>query len=301
MNIAVWGGTGHVGRALYHAFRRRGADCHCYVRDVEKAGRVLPAGDFSHFDAFPSRKYDILLNGIAAGAVQERFLFETLEQWDWRMIRFAEEHPGCCCVSVSSGAVYGGDFSAPAAGDTAVALRPNHMEGGQIYGLIKLLCEQRHRSFRDLPLVDLRLYAFFTRHMDFEQPFFMSDVMKAIRNGETLVTQAVDFYRDFIHPDDFAEAIFLCAAKKVNAAYDLYSRSPIRKSEILAAFAERYGLRHSCGEVWQSSTGSKSRYYSTYHKAAEVGYAPRFSSLDVLTDEADAIVKDIPPWTSNAR
>jgi nucleoside-diphosphate-sugar epimerase len=175
------------------------------------------------------------------------------------------------------------------------------MEGSQTYGLIKLLCEQRHRSFRDLPLVDLRLYAFFTRHMDFEQPFFMSDVMKAIRNSETLVTQTVDFYRDFAHPDDFADVIILCAEKKVNAAYDLYSRGPIKKSEILTAFAERYGLRHSCGETWQSLTGSKSHYFSRYEKAAELGYAPRFSSRDVLIGEADAIVKNGLAWTSNAQ
>ncbi len=301
MNVAIWGGTGHIGRALRQAFTQRGATCHCYVRNAEKAERCLPPGSFSGFDAFPSRKYDILINGIAAGAVPARGLFETLETWDWRMIGFAKDHPRCCCVSISSGAVYGADFSAPADAETAAVLRPNHVEDSQVYGLVKLTCEQRHRAFHDLPLVDLRVYAFFTRYMDFDQPFFMSDVIRAIRHDDVLVTQAADFYRDFAHPDDLADLICLCAENRVNAAYDVYSRSPIKKSAILAAFAERYGLRHSSGEAWQSLTGSKSHYFSACKKAAELGYAPRFSSLDVLIGEADLILKDAPAWIGNAR
>jgi hypothetical protein len=291
MNIAIWGGTGHIGHILYDIFSINGHNCHCYVRNIEKAKSCLPSNGFSSFSQFPSRKYDILINGISAGAVHECFLFETLEKWDWRMIEFAKEHPKCCCVSISSGAAYGRDFYAPADEETSMTLYPNNVEKNQVYGLIKLMCEQRHRSFHDLPLVDLRLFSFFTRHMDLDQPFFLSDVIKAIRNGDVLVTQESDFYRDFTHPDDFADLICLCAEKKVNAGYDLYSKSPIKKSEILDAFAERYGLRYSNGEVWQSLTGNKSHYFSTSRKAAELGYAPKFSSLDVLIGEAGFLLK----------
>jgi nucleoside-diphosphate-sugar epimerase len=293
MNIAVWGGTGHVGRALYYALINKGFNCHTYVRNFEKADRYLPSNSFSGFSEFPSRKYDILINGIAAGAVQERFLFETLEKWDWRLIEFAKEHPKCCCVSISSGAAYGCNFSAPVDDKASMTLCPNHVEKSQIYGLIKLMCEQRHRSFQDLPLVDLRLFAFFTRHMDLEQPFFMSEVIKAVKNDDVLVTQSSDFYRDFTHPDDFAELISLCARKKINAEYDLYSKSPIKKSEILDIFVKRYGLRYSGGEVWQSLTGNKSHYFSNSRKAAELGYEPEFSSFDVLISESDYILSGI--------
>ena len=291
MNIALWGGTGHIGRALQHTFSNRGFNCHSYVRDFEKAEKYLPYGGFSGFKQFPSRQYDILINAIAAGPGHGRQLFKTLEKWDWRMIEFAKEHPKCSCVSISSGAVYGNDFSRPADESSAFTLNPNQVEQSQLYGLIKFMCEQRHRAFYDLPLVDLRLFAFFTRHMDFEQPFFMSDVIKAVQNNEVLATQELDFHRDFSHPEDLADLIYLCAEKKVNAGYDLYSKSPIKKSEILNAFEERYGLRHSCGEVWQSLTGSKGYYFSNNRKAAEIGYEPKFTSLDVLLDEADFIFK----------
>jgi len=292
MNIAIWGGTGHVGRALYHAFNGRGFNCHCYVRNPQKAEKCLPTGSFSDFKEFPSGKYDVLINGISAGVVSERFLFETLETWDWRMIEFAKEHPGCCCVSISSGTVYGDEFSAPADDNMTLSLNPNHVESKQIYGLIKLMCEQRHRAFYDLAIVDLRLFNFFTRYMEFEQPFFMSDVIKAVKNNDILITNTADFYRDFTHPDDFADLIYLCAGKKINACYDLYSSAPVKKSEILTAFARRYGLHYSCGEIWHSLTGNKSQYFSNNKKAGELGYEPKFSSLDVLINETDFIINE---------
>jgi len=291
MNIAIWGGTGHVGRALYHTFSDRGFNCHCYARNPQKAEKYLPSGDFSGFGDFPSRKYDILINVISAGAVEERFLFEALETWDWRMIGYAKENPKCVCVSISSGSAYGNDFSSPAGENAAFTIYPNMVEKSQVYGLIKLLSERRHRAYYDLPLVDLRMFAFYTRYMDFDQPFFMSDVVKALKNNDVLVTQAVDFYRDFAHPDDLADLIILCAEKKMNTVYDLYSKAPVKKSEILSAFEERYGLRHTCGEAWQSLTGSKAMYFSKHKKAAETGYEPKFSSLDVLLNETDFIMK----------
>jgi len=292
MNIAIWGGTGHVARALYYTFSRRGFNCHCYARNLKKAEQCLPSGSFSDFKEFPSGKYDILINGISASAANQRFLFETFEIFDWRMIEFAKDHPSCLCVSISSGSVYNNDFSTPADENTTLTLNPNRIDNNQIYGLIKLTCEQRHRSFYNLPIVDLRLFAFFTRYIDFEQPFFMSDVIKAVKNDNVLVTQADDLYRDYAHPDDFADLIYLCAVKKINDCFDLYSRAPIKKSEILDVFALNFGLRYSTGEGWTSPTGNKANYYSSNKKANVVGYEPKFSSIDVLLTEFDYIINN---------
>jgi nucleoside-diphosphate-sugar epimerase len=290
MRIAIWGATGHVGQALCHEAKRRGFKCHGYARDVEKASRLLRDEEYSSFNDFPSRKYDILINAIAAGAASDGALFETLERWDWRMIDYARDNPTCACVSVSSGAVYGGGFSSPAVKETWFPLPPNKIEPGQRYGLVKLLCEQRHRAFSNLLLVDIRLFAFFTRYMDSNQPFFMSDVIKAICKRAPLLTQPSDFVRDFTHPEDFLNLILLCADKKLNGCFDLYSSAPIKKSEIIALFTERYGLKAEYGGSWISATGAKANYFSRNYAAAEIGYEPLHSSKDVLISEADSIL-----------
>jgi nucleoside-diphosphate-sugar epimerase len=291
MRIAIWGATGHVGQAMYHEVKRRGFECRGYARDMEKASRLLEDGEYSSFNDFPSRKYDILINAIAAGTTSDGALFETLERWDWRMIDYARDNPTCACVSVSSGAVYGGAFSSPAVKETCFSLSPNKIEPGQRYGLVKLLCEQRHRSFSYLPLVDIRLFAFFTRYMDLNQPFFMSDVIKAICNQAPLMTRPSDFVRDFAHPEDFLNLILLCADKRLNGCFDLYSRAPIKKSEIIALFTESYGLKTEYGGSWISVTGAKSNYFSRNYAAAEIGYEPRHSSKDVIISEAGLMIE----------
>lgn len=327
LRIAIWGATGHVGQALLHTAIARGHTVTGYVRDIQKAAGLLPAGSYAPFSAFPFAAppwpweaaattgetgtvqqgmpsqaaiissngkdlpdFDLLVNAIAAEPVADSALFETLERWDWLLIDYAKAHPACCCASISSGAVYGEGFEEPATAGTAFTLQPNQVPPGRRYGLIKLLCEQRHRAFTELSLVDLRLFAFFTRYMDFSQPFFMSDVVRAVQAGHPLVTQPTDFARDFIHPADILQLLLLCVDNHRNACFDLYSTAPIKKSEILELFARRYGLQVQSGGAWTSLTGAKARYYSEDRAAAALGYAPRYSAWQVLEGEMDAIL-----------
>jgi nucleoside-diphosphate-sugar epimerase len=257
---------------------------------MDKASSLLPGGRFSRFEDFPTRNYDVLINAISAGSSEGRALFETLERWDWKMIDFARWHTCRACVNISSGAAYGDIFSSPAEENAVFAVAPNHITPNLRYGLVKFMCEQRHRVFEDLPLVDIRLFAFFTRYIDTDQPFFMSDVVKSIIGRTQLVTNASDFARDFAHPEDFLNLILLCAEKKLNGCFDLYSRAPIKKSEIIALFKERYGLRAEVGASWTSLSGDKANYFSRNRAAEAVGYEPLHDSKDVLLSEADSLI-----------
>lgn len=290
MKIAIWGATGHVGRALFFEALSRGIECHGYVRYINKAARLLTGQPCFGFEEFESNSYDILINAVSASVAEPFSLFEIFDRFDYRLIDYARSHPECACVSISSGAAYGDVFTEPAKEMLSYELMPNRIEQHQWYGLVKLICEQRHRALAPLPIVDLRIFAFFTRYIDLAQPYFMTDVVNAILEQKPIVTPPTDFERDFIHPSDFLDLILLCAEKRVNACFDLYSLSPVKKSEILAYFQKKYGMSVENGAVWESKTGGKSRYYSEHHSASSLGYQPRFSSMDTISAEAEAIL-----------
>lgn len=290
--IAILGATGHVGQALFHEAVNRGLVCHGYVRDLLKASNVLPGQICKTTDLLFDNEYDVLINAISANDIRSFVLFETLELWDYKMIEYAKRYPHCCCVNISSGAVYGDTYSNAADDTTSYQIQPNRISPSQYYGLVKLLCEQRHRSLSSLKLVDLRLFAFFTRYIDLSQPFFMSDVINAIKHDRPLVTTKIDFERDYIHPKDFFNLILLCADSGVNASFDLYSKCPVSKSRIIAALKEKYGLSVQAGLTWESKTGIKSKYYSKCRNAEKIGYIPRYTSLDVIMTEAERILKN---------
>jgi nucleoside-diphosphate-sugar epimerase len=291
MKIAIWGITGHVGQALYHTAVEKGIECHGYVRDLDKARLLLPQGVYSHFEDFPSKQYDILINAVAAGFVTDALIFDILEHWSRKLLLFSRENPSCVCFNISSGAVYGDNFDTPADDNTSFLLTPNNIKSEQLYGIAKLFCEQRNRANPGLPIVDLRMFAFFTRYMDIRQPFFMSDIIKALLSDDVFETAPNDFERDFIHPSDLLNMILICSEKKNNGCFDLYSCGPIKKSEIIALFEKHYGLKVKYGQAWTSATGTKTKYFSQSRKAAELGYFPVYTSKDILLRETDAILQ----------
>jgi nucleoside-diphosphate-sugar epimerase len=112
----------------------------------------------------------------------------------------------------------------------------------------------------------------------------MADIVNSVKNKTVFVTNSQNIKRDFVHPKDLFQLIVLCMKQKsMNSAIDLYSKKPISKFEIIKYFQDKYGLTYKIKKILKNKT--KTNYYTT-KKFNELGYKPKFSSMDSIMDES---------------
>ena len=121
----------------------------------------------------------------------------------------------------------------------------NDLQPQDWYAVAKLHAECRHRALPDLPIIDLRVFNYFSSTQDLSARFLITDILRAIRDGTVLKTSSDYIVRDYLHPSDFHKLVeALLAAPSANAAVDCYSSAPIDKQHLLAVMAEKFGLRY---------------------------------------------------------
>lgn len=300
--VAILGGTGHVGRALASEL----AEC-CrltlYARrpDVARsfAAKVRSAYSLQvrDFDDLASHEHDALVNCIGIGdpaGVRDPVIFDEVTRYgDDLALGYLGRNPDTVLVNMSSGAAYCSDFEQAVTGGDLVEIVPCGV--GDAYGRAKRSSEVRHRAQRDSAIIDLRLFGFFSRHIDLDTTYLMADIVRSLRSGKPLVTGPSDLVRDYVAPHDLGALVMACMnADRHSTAYDVYSARPVRKSEILEAFVEQFGLTYSVEETGTLlGTQPKPAYYSVDRRAGAVGYEPTRTSLETLTEETAALLKTI--------
>jgi nucleoside-diphosphate-sugar epimerase len=295
--IAILGATGHIGKALAAELSKDpNIELLLYARrpDAIKGGI-----DITEFGKQP---FDVVINAVGAGTpagVRDMGaeIFTVTEAVDNSVLAVLENNPEALYLFLSSGAVYGTDFTKPAKKNTVNKLPINTLDPSHFYGLSKINAEAKHRGHSDLNIIDLRVFSFFSRFIDLEARFFITDAIRAIQNGTVLKTFRKDITRDFVTPPDFAHLINCCiktwrnSDTPVNATCDVYSKATAGKFDLLkqikADFPFDYELEDDAGLV---STGPKSNYYSLDHRAEAWGYAPEFTSVEgVLRELSDLL------------
>ncbi len=305
--VAILGATGHVGKCLTSALLEGGGyDVIAVARDAARLeaflGR-LPGGEAvsrCSLEDFARGQYDVVVNCLGVGnpatvAAMGESVFTLTEQLDAVAIDYLKGRPEALCVSISSGAAYGGDFSSPAT-EPSAAVNRDAASPQDYYGAAKLASELRHRALSEFNIVDLRLFGLFSRYANLEDQFFMSDVCRAIIAREVLEVGPDDIVRDYVDPGDLAALLStVIESGEQNDVYDVYSAGPVRKSALLGSFSARYGLQYVVAESRGpgGATGLKPNYYSTNRRAASLGYEPRWTSLECLTKETDALLAAI--------
>ena len=303
--IAVLGASSHVARSLLpYFFTETDAALFLFGRSAEKIKMSATIGlddarvrVFDGFDDFEKEDYDLCLNCVGAGTpsvVQNAYTrwFTLTETFDNRILSYLEkQNPAALYVSFSSGAVYG-NMRRPAAGNSVLSLAVNDLRSEDYYILARLNAEAKHRAFDRLHILDVRLFSYFSRYLDLNAGYFMSDVLKALKTRTVLHTNASDISRDYIAPKDLFSLI-LCAANSedVNAAVDAYSLKPVLKSEILNVFEKKFGLISVPDGKASSPNGERNVYGSDYKAAQKFGYAPTMTALDALTAETEAALE----------
>ncbi len=302
MHIAILSATSQIAKDLIFSFSRESNyNLKLFARRPAAVSQWLTSlglkGQYAVFDLedFSNRDYfDAIINFVGVGnpaqaALMGASIFDVTLKYDEIALNYLHQHPGCRYLFLSSGAAYGLTFDEPVDQNTKAVIAINDLQSQSWYTVAKLYAECRHRALLHLPIVDIRVFNYFSHTQDISARFLITDILRAINSGETLITSSDNIVRDYIGPDDFYRLVSLIlAAPATNDVLDCYTKAPVDKMTLLLAMRERFGLAYELNEklVGVNATGLKMNYFSRNYKAEIFGYFPSKKSLDNVLDEA---------------
>jgi nucleoside-diphosphate-sugar epimerase len=309
MRLAILGATSQIAKDLVQSFAangrhdlvlfaRRTEAVTLWLADVGLVGRYA-VNNFAVFDA--DKQFDAILNFVGVGnpaqaAAMGASIFDVTLQYDELALSYVRQHPSCRYIFLSSGAAYGASFDIPVDAATRATVPVNNLQQQDWYGVAKLHAECRHRSLAPLPIVDIRVFNYFSCTQDMEARFLITDILRGIRDKVVVKTSSDYIVRDFLHPSDFYGLVnaILCAPA-TNAVVDCYSLAPIDKPTLLAAMQEQFGLQYELTQarVIVNATGNKPHYYSLNTRAADFGYQPTLTSLEGIVKETQMLLQGL--------
>jgi nucleoside-diphosphate-sugar epimerase len=305
MRIGILGATSQIAKDLIvsffadenkhlHLFARRPDDVKKWLIDVGLSGRY----QIDDFSAFGTQEFDAILNFVGVGnpaktAAMGASILDVTIQYDELALNYVREHPACRYIFLSSGAAYGSSFDEPVDADTKALIAINNLQPQNFYAVAKLYAECRHRSLAHLPIVDIRVFNYFSHTQDMEARFLITDIVRAIRDKTVLKTSVDYIVRDFIGPDDFHQLVnAILTSPATNDVVDSYSKAPIDKPTLLAAMQLQFGLQYELVQATTgvNATGSKPHYYPLNRHAEIFGYLPALTSLQGIALEMEIIL-----------
>jgi nucleoside-diphosphate-sugar epimerase len=307
IKIAIIGATSHIAKGLIYSFsRKKNTELFLYARSLDSLNNFLYINKFdtsyiksSNFDKFQDNKYDVVINCIGLGDPAKignilRNHFQLTEYFDNLVINYLKENTETLYINMSSAAVFGTDFFKPADYLNKATIPINNITPDIYYSIAKINAEAKHRAFSDFNIVDFRIFTYFSRFIDIESGYLITEIIKAIKGNKIFITDEVNIVRDYIGPDDIYNLICCCIkCKQINSALDIYSAQPVHKFDLLDFIKSKYNLQYSIinNKDLSSATGRKMNYYSTNKIAAEIGYRPVFSSINLIDLELAYILK----------
>lgn len=280
--IAILGSNGHIGKCLVEFLSTNTS----YA--LFPFSRSIP----NSYETLLKMDYDVIINCIGIGdpamvekaGVQVMFL---TEEFDNKVLKYLETHPKTMYINLSSGVVHNSI-------DMYNIIKQNY------YQLAKMNAEVKHRGFSDLNIVDLRPFAFFSRFTNIHAKFFMSNLIRCIKENDVFTTDKSTMVRDYVSPYDFVSLVEKCIAQKtLNDAFDVYSLAPVEKQEILDYFCENYDLKLKIvdstsfysSQLRPPGTANKNVFYSENKKATEkLGYSPTHTAMQTVIEESKCLL-----------
>jgi len=295
LNVAILGCTGHIGKNLMYYFGREETfELFLFSRDKRRISNSIQhceiRGSVSSrtYDEFSKLDYDVIINciGISDPAKiesEEKIIMKLTEDFDQLILDYLKNNSDVKLINFSSGAVYGEEINSPINDTTPFSLNAHSQ-----YAIAKIQSETRHRNLAEFNIIDLRLFSFFSKFMDLNTRFLISEIISSINQKKKFITNEFDFYRDYIHPKDLFSLLKKCIDKNtINDVFDLYSKKPIGKFELLDSLRDNFGLQYQVvpNSGFSSPTGFKENYYSKSRKAKLLGYEPQYSSIETIVNE----------------
>ena len=196
--LLILGATGTIGRSLVHSLTRQARhELVLLGRDEKKLSQLAEhAVDGSTIKtaglgSLSEVTGDIILNCLGAGDPRTISslgpeLVHLTEAWDNSVFQRLGSNPECLYLSFSSGVVFGHEWAKPVTSATPAVIPVNEANGQYHYAIAKLNSEIKHRASEHLNIVDLRLFGYASRFIDPDGSYFLSHIMKALRDKSAL-------------------------------------------------------------------------------------------------------------------
>jgi len=305
MKICILGATSEIAKDLIILLsNEKDKDLHLFARRPEEVIKWLGNIGLSKikhvdsFDSFGTQSFDVILNFVGVGnpvkaAAMGASIFDVTINYDELALKYLHKNPKCRYIFLSSGAAYCSSFKFPVDETTKSTVDINNLHPQDWYGVSKLHAECRHRSLSSLPIVDIRVFNYFSHSQDMESRFLIADIVRSTRDRTILKTSSEIMVRDYITPKDFHSIISAILNSPLkNDVIDCYSKLPIEKSILLETFKDEFGLQYEYEEnaAGVNATGRKPHYYSLNKRASQFGYQPSLTSLEGVIYEAKHIL-----------
>jgi len=308
IKIAILGATSQIATDLIRGWIQNNVtyELDLFARDIEKLNYSFLNCNgncrirIMHLESFGENntKYDAIINFVGVGnpalaAEMGASILDITHYYDELVLNYLNNVPECRYLFISSGAAYGCTFELPVSRASSASININNLSNQEFYSVAKLYSEVRHRARPELIIFDIRVFNIFSRTQDLNARFFVTDIVRSIRDNAVLQVSDDEMVRDFLHPSDFQNLIdVLLIAEPENTAVDCYSAAPISKKILLENMTARFGL------MWESkasanivnATGNKSNYYSENKRAKDFGFEPIYTSIEGLCIEVEAIL-----------
>ena len=307
MNIAILGATSQIAKDLIYSLiaeDRSRYSLTLFARSPEKIIHQLNSVGITagysayHFDEFNKRQnYDLIINFVGVGnpaqaAAMGASIFDVTLKYDDLALGYLQSQPDCRYIFLSSGAAYGVNFEKPVDERSFAVIPLNNFQQQDWYSLAKLYAECRHRAYKYLSIVDIRIFNYFSHTQNMNARYLITDIVRAIIKKSIFKTSQENIVRDYIGPTDFYNIVnSILNAPPMNEVIDCYSKSPIDKITLLEAMKERYSLKHEFikSESLINATAIKKNYYSLNRRANNIGYIPELTSLENILKETEII------------
>jgi nucleoside-diphosphate-sugar epimerase len=301
MRLAILGATSQIAKDLVRSFAAQSNhELVLFARRPEVVTHWLTSVDLPEhypvhdFKAFNTEDhFDAILNFVGVGNPAQAVamgaaIFDVTLQYDELALSYVRLHPACRYIFLSSGAAYGSSFDAPVYASSKAVTPINNLGPKDWYAVAKLHAECRHRSLMYLPIVDIRVFNYFSHTQDISAQFLITNIARAIYGNTVLRTSPEYIVRDFLHPTDFYQLVSrILGTPHTNEVVDCFSNAPIDKPSLLHAMQEHFGLKFTVeklnGDI--NATGVKPHYYSLNRRAANFGYSPIYTSKDGIIKE----------------
>jgi len=305
MRAAILGATSHIAKNLiFHfclkneyelfLFARNEKAVIDFLQTINKEKRI----EVLNFNKFPYFEYDVVINCVGIGDPQRLKkvggeLFFITEYYDNLVLNYLTSHEQTIYINFSSGAVYGTAFEYNVTEESIASIAVNKIGNADYYRIAKLNSEAKHRSLTNLHIIDLRVFSFFSRFINLEANFLICDMIRCLKERRIFYTNNIDIVRDYVAPSDLFSLVELCIDRnKKNLVLDVYSAKPIRKSELINMFSNKFGLEVQYDQTAIiSATGLKQTYYSSNESSKNIlKYSPKLTSYDSIYEELKALI-----------
>src|SRR3989339_1686542 len=155
--IAILGATSHIAKGLINNFTNEVAyKLFLFARDKEKLNEFLKKilfinrCDILSFEDFAKHEYDIIINCVGLGEpskLKEQIssIFRLTENFDNMVLDYIDNKE-VLYINLSSGAIYGNDFSSFVKLDSMTQLNMNYLISENYYSIAKINSEAKHRA-----------------------------------------------------------------------------------------------------------------------------------------------------------